>query len=489
MQTVNPLVRLARLMAGLLLVCAIMLSSARPAQAAKEDPDSLSAVKSGAIAETVYVTLGKAEIYNFKQPIADVLVADPRIADVMALQTDKLFIVGSTLGDTNLIAMDDLGNVIKRLNIHVRIDTVALQGVVHGLFPNEKAVKIQTVGQRLLLSGEVSNPSVAQKIANVVASHIADVRGAGGNVNANEMIENLLEVRGEQQVTLRVRIVEMSRDVLRQLGVRTNLNAGSETGELSSFSGLGGSTTSATSGFSQAALLTGSLVLDTGVTGIGFIEFLIDALEEENLANVLAEPNLTALSGEDAGFLAGGEFPVPVGRDQDGNVIIDFREFGVSLNFKPLVMSENRINLQMKTEVSSLDFQQGVTLEDTEIPGLDVRRASTTVELGSGSSLMIAGLLKSEALKGMAGLPGLRSTPILGDLISSRDFSRQETELVVIVTPYLAQPYADKQQAKVVEAPKTNAMAQAFVNNLHRNFGDKPHNIPSTNEQFGYMLE
>jgi pilus assembly protein CpaC len=490
--------RLTMLLACLMLaVCAV---SAPVALAAKEDPDSLNAKKSNS--DTLFVTLGKAEIYTFKAPVADILVADPRIADVMALQTDKLFIVGAQLGDTNLIAMDEEGNVVRRLNIHVRIDTVALQSLIRELFPNERDVQMRTVGQQLILSGQVANPSVAQKISNVVASHISDVRGgSGSNANPNDVIKNLLEVRGEQQVTLRVRIVEMSRDVIRQLGVQTNVNAPDALGnDVTDVGGsLTGRTNSGTSNFSNAALLTGSLILDSGITGIGFIEFLIDALEEENLANVLAEPNLTALSGEDAGFLAGGEFPVPVGRDNDGNVIIDFREFGVSLNFKPLVMNDDRISLQMQTEVSSLDFQQGVTLEDTEIPGLDVRRASTTVELGSGSSLMIAGLLKSEAVKGMAGLPGIRNTPIIGDLVSSRSFDREETELVVIVTPYLVKPFVDTKQADLAPQPvdgntapgAVNPMAQAFVSNLQRNFGNKAggSNIPSSSEKFGYMIE
>ncbi len=454
-----------------------------PVWASKENPDSL---KPQQLTETLYVTLGKAEIYKFSEDVADILVADPRIADVMALQTDKLFVVGSKLGDTNIIAMDSMGNLVKRLNVHVRIDTVALEGVVHSLFPQEQNVNLQTVGQQLILTGQVSNPAVAQKIANVVSSHIADVRGGSTTGGTNALIENLLEVRGEQQVTLRVRVVEMSRDVIRQLGVETNINQRSptSTGRLT-----GGVDSNGVLGFLEDSILSAGMVWDSGITGIGFVEFLIDALERDNLANVLAEPNLTALSGEEAGFLAGGEFPVPVGRDNQGNIIIEFKDFGVSLNFKPIVMNEDRINLQMKTEVSSLDFQKGVTLEDTEIPGIDVRRASTTVELGSGSSLMIAGLIKSEAIKGISGLPGIKNTPILGDLISSRRFNREETELVVIVTPYLVKPFADTKQAQVPVAQAPSPMGQAFVDNLRRNFKNGDAALPPTGEKFGYMID
>jgi len=149
------------------------------------------------------------------------------------------------------------------------------------------------------------------------------------------------------------------------------------------------------------------LLVDSGLDGIGQIGIALNALEERNLVNILAEPNLTAVSGEQAGFLAGGEFPVPAGRDQVGNVIIDFREFGVSLNFKPVVLSGERISLQMNTEVSSLDFESAVTLANLQVPGLDIRRAETTVEIPSGGSLMIAGILRSDTLEGMAGLPGI----------------------------------------------------------------------------------
>src|SRR5690606_18747438 len=170
----------------------------------------------------------------------------------------------------------------------------------------------------------------------------------------------------------------------------------------------------------------GRLLFDSGISGIGTIGLFLNALEEENLVNILAEPNLTAVSGEQAGFLAGGEFPVPVGRDSVGNLVIEFREFGVLLDFRPVVMSDKRISLHMNTEVSSLDFDNAIVLSDVTVPGLDVRRAETTVEVPSGGSLMIAGLLQSEAVKGMAGLPGIRNTPVIGDLVSSDSFRRDD---------------------------------------------------------------
>lgn len=395
------------------------------------------------------VTLGKAEIVTLPGTIADIFVANPKIADVIALQSNKLYIVGSTLGDTNIIVSDNVGNVIKRLNVSVNVDTVAIENLVHTMFPNEKGVKAHMIGNQIALTGLVSTPSVAQKIARLVAAHMGEIQNKDVK-DVDEIIENLMEVQGEQQVMLRVRMLEMSRGILKELGIESNVNGF-----------VPGTTTSATNGNGLSGFLgaitrtgltkdpfgVGSVILDTGLAGIGELELLLNALQSDNLVSVLAEPNLTSVSGEQAGFLAGGEFPVPVGRDRDGNIVVDYKEFGVSLNFKPIVLSPDRISLQMNTEVSSLNQANGLTLAEIQIPGLDVRRASTTVEINSGGTLMMAGLLKSESVKGLSGIPGIKDTPVIGDLLSSDSFNRQETELVVLVTPYLVQPFADKNQA------------------------------------------
>lgn len=391
------------------------------------------------------VTLGKAEIITLPGAISDIFVANPKIADVIALQNNKLYVVGSTIGDTNIIVTDNRGNVLRRLNISVNVDTVVIENLIHSMFPNEKNVKVNMIGDQVALTGMVSTPSAAQKVARLVAAHMGEIQDKSFK-DVDELIVNLMEVRGEQQVMLRVRMLEMSRGVLKELGLESNINRGTDrTINNNGLTGFLG--TVAGTGLTKNPLGIASAVLDTGLAGIGNIEFLINALQSDNLVNVLAEPNLTSVSGEQAGFLAGGEFPVPVGRDRDGNIIVDYKEFGVSLNFKPIVLSEDRISLQMNTEVSSLNQQQGLTLAEIQIPGLDVRRASTTVEINSGGTLMMAGLLKSESVKGMSGIPGIKDTPVIGDLLSSDSFNRQETELVVLVTPYLVQPFADKNQA------------------------------------------
>jgi pilus assembly protein CpaC len=437
-----------RQVGGMLVMVGFLLSS------------SIAGVHASTTPEILKLTLGKAEVFRLPNLVSDIMVANPKIADVSALQMDQLYIVGTTLGDTNIIILDSSGNVLKNLNVNVSIDIDIIENLVRTVFPQEKGVSVHVVGSQVALMGSVSTPSVAQKIAKLVAAHMAEIR-KGDASNVDGMIENLLEVRGQQQVTLRVRILEVSRNVLKELGLETTTANATNTSR-----GFRPSidTTSKT-GLTKDPFGITSMVFNSGFGTIGDIAVLLNALESDGLTNVLAEPNLTAISGEQAGFLAGGEFPIPAGRDQNGNIIIDYKQFGVSLNFKPIVMSNDRISLQLNTEVSSLDQAAGLTLSDIQIPGLDVRRASTTVEINSGGSLMMAGLLKSSNIKGMSGLPGIKDTPVLGDLVSSKSFQREETELVVIVTPYLVQPYADHTQAQAIDEAE---LGELLLPHLHQ---------------------
>lgn len=436
----------------------------------------------------VYITLGKAELIDVDGDIADVLVANPSIIDVMAVQSNRLYIVGLKIGDTNIIALDENGDVIKKLDIHVKYDLKAIQAMVNDLYPDED-VEVKAVHDQIVMTGTVSTPEVASRITSVVASYVGDLQDQKGT--ADELISNLLNVRGEQQVMLQVKIVEASRSILKELGVNTDINnedalsTSTLFNENTSFTfGTGGGI-----GLSQDPTGLARFITDTGIAGIGDLQFFLRALEEENLIHVLAEPNLTAVSGQKAGFLAGGEFPVPVGRDNVGNVVVEFREFGVSLNFKPVVLSDNRISLQLNTEVSSLDFDSAVVLADVNVPGLDVRKADTTVEVQSGGSLMIAGLLQSESIKGMAGLPGINKTPILGDLVKSDSFRRDETELVVIVTPYLVEPYAEKNRAERTAPHRDNPLARSFAVNVRKSYEVEDDQIFSDDEKYGYILD
>ena len=449
------------------------------------------------------VTLGKAELIDVEGNVADVLVADSAVVDVMAVQANKLYVVGIGIGDTNLIVLDAQGNVLKRIDVHVSYDLQAIQSLVNELFPDED-VAIGSIHDQILITGTVSTPDNASKIMNVVGHYVSDLQDLSDP--ADELISNLMEVRGEQQVMLQVKIVEATRNIIKELGVETNFND-LDQGATSVFGGQPGRSqfasasvlnpgelafqTGAGIALSQDPVGIGRFLVDSKINGIGQIGMFLNALEEEDLANILAEPNLTAVSGETAGFLAGGEFPVPTGRDQVGNIVIEFREFGVSLNFRPIVLSDKRISLHMNTEVSSLDFDNAVVLANITVPGRDIRRAETTVEIASGSSLMIAGLMRSDAVKGMSGLPGIKDTPVLGDLVSSDSFQRDETELVVIVTPYLVEPYAEQDRSDPVPDQEDNPLAKVFATNIRRAFelDEEDEEIFALDEQFGYLLD
>lgn len=443
----------------------------------------------------VSLNFGKADIISLDGDVADIMIANPSIVEASAVQSNKLYIAGAAVGDTNVIVLDSMGNILKKLDVHVRYDVKAIQELVDHLFPKEH-VTVKSIHDQIILSGRVSSPAVASKVTQTVGHYVSDLQDSDDPVD--EQINNMLEVAGEQQVMLRVKIVEASRSILKELGIESSMNDPNELATATLFGRTGYAATggrntagieTATTGLTQDPFSIGRFLHDTGIPNIGMLEFLISALETENLVNVLAEPNLTAISGEQAGFLAGGEFPVPVGRDQVGNIVIEFRQFGVSLNFRPTVLSSDRISLQLNTEVSSLDNENGITLSDVAVPGLDVRRASTTVEVPSGGGLMIAGLLKSESLNGLSGLPGIRNVPVLGKLISSDSFRRDETELVVIVTPYLVEPYAQQEFAAKTAPVRLHPLSKVFADNVRRLFGDRTPDFGVEDVRYGYLLD
>lgn len=440
--------------ASLLFVAALAFFPAAGSVEARDKGELVAVADTGGIVrKPLNITLGKADMVDVGADVSDVMVADPSLIDVQAIQSNRLYIVGLKVGDTNVIALDDKGNVVKRIDVHVTYDLQAIQSLIDEIFPKEN-VKIGSIHDQILLTGTVSNPNVASRIANLVGHYVGDLQDESKTID--ELVSNLLDVRGEQQVMLQVRIVEAARNALKELGIETgannNLSSTTSRGDLVFFGSGGGIA------LSQDPVGVAGALVESGIRGLGQIALTLNALEEQNLVNILAEPNLTAVSGEEAGFLAGGEFPVPVGRDQVGNIVIEFRSFGVSLNFRPVVLSDSRISMQMKTEVSSLDFSTPLSSGDLVIPGLDVRRADTTVEIPSGGSLVIAGLLQSENIKNMSGLPGISKAPVLGRLLSSEGFTRNETELVVIVTPYLVEPFAEKERVRQVSSSKHDAV-------------------------------
>lgn len=434
--------------------------------------------------ETGLLTLvqGTAEVIDIPGPVSDVMIANPSIADVTAIQSNRIYVVGRAYGSTNLIALDDKGNIIKRLNIHVKIDDVLLQRTLNELFPGED-VHVRALQDQMVVWGRVSSPMVASNITNIVTQYTGELQDAEGA--PDELIVNLLKVSGEQQVMLKVKVVEVSRSVLRELGIETNLTGvgkGMTTGTLAA---------TASRGLTADPLGVASVLYNNGANPLGPINVIVRALEEEGLVNTLAEPNLTAISGEQAGFLAGGEVPVPSGRDTNGNITVEYHPFGVALNFLPRVLSNERISLQIQTEVSSVSNTQTVQGQELTYYSFDVRRAATTVELGSGGSLMIAGLLQSDVRKTMDRLPGAASLPIIGDLLSSKSFQRQESELVVIVTAYMVEPYADSTMVKEEPVQEGNPLAEAFSHNIMKAYSKLKidTSLFGADNRYGYLIQ
>lgn len=456
-----------------LLLCAT-LSIASPSVKADKNLGSLPPVmneKSGheMTERHLTITRGKSKVVEVNANIADVLVADPSIIEVGAMKNDRLYLIGAALGDTNVMIFDGEGNAIEQLDVHVRVDEDTLQHTLENLFPDEEIIA-KTVNDDILLTGTASNPAVASRIQQVAA------RFAG----QDEAVVNMMSVKGEQQVMLKVKVLEVSRNILNELGLDTDLslNKGATTGAFgTSLVGLTAPT----------RVGRGQLLFDIGSSTVSTI---FDALERDGYITTLAEPNLTSISGENARFLAGGEFPIPTEIDDEGNVSYEYKPFGVSLAFKPVVMSKNRINLNVSTEVSNISNDFSFELENLTVPGFDVRRAETSVEMPSGGTLMLAGLIESNTVNNLNRIPGVKDMPIIGDLTGSESFRRNETELVVMISSYLVKPYSEDDDI-AQEKPKniSSPLGDALIKNLKRKHNDRKVANATYNRPVGYLLD
>ena len=428
-------------LAAIVMVCVLPVSYAM----AEKGTFTVSELRGDPVVD---VMLGKAQMVSMKGNVSDVLVANPSIVDVMAVKANQLYLVGSSLGDTNIMVLDDEGNVLRTINVHVQMDTQKLEEAVLELYPDEN-IKIKALTDQVVITGHVSTPAVSNSIANLVGQYAGEMQGLS-DIPVDDIVVNMLTVAGEQQVMLKVKIIEASRTALKDLGLETS----------ASDSGVGavGAVLTAAAGLGLTApAQLGVLALNYNSGSFGPLSFLARALEEEGIVNTLAEPNLTAISGEQAGFLAGGEVPIPTEIDRNGNLVYEFRPFGVSLNFRPTVMSANRISMEMTTEVSSASYDENLQLQGVTVPTFNVRRADTTVELPSGGTLMIAGLLQSDTVSSLTSIPGVNKVPVVGDLLKSDSFQRNETELVVMITPYLVKPFAENKAAPApIKASDTN---------------------------------
>ena len=413
--------------------CAALLLAISPAPAQPARPRLAGPAIDGGARQALTLEAGSGRVLTLGAPTANVFVADPTVAAVRPASATSLFVFGVSAGRTTLAALDADGHVVAQYELTVRLSSFAAneaEGAVARLMPGTR-VHVSPQAKGLLLTGQVGSAADAARAVSILKGYMAE----------GQLVENQLSVRSAVQVTLRVRVVEMSRTVTRELGI--NWQAIGTVGKLGRFTSTFASANPLAFAAATATRIGGSIVDRAGTSDInGFV----DALAQDNLARILAEPNLTVMSGEPASFLAGGEFPIPVAQ-QLNTISIEFKKYGVALRFVPTVLSDGRINLHVNPEVSQLSDQGSVKLgagnASISIPALTVRRAETTVELGSGQSFAIAGLLQDSMTQASNGLPFLGDVPILGALFRSSSFQRQETELVILVTPYVSQPVDD----------------------------------------------
>ncbi|MBI5162560.1 MAG: type II and III secretion system protein family protein [Magnetospirillum sp.] len=362
------------------------------------------------------VPLHKSQVLRLDQPFGSLSVGNPEIADVMALSDRSLYVLGKGLGSTNLAVYDRNRQLMAVLDLVVSHDIARLKAQLAEVLPGEP-IEVRLANEAVVLSGTVSAPD---RLARAVAL---------ANRFAPDRVTNLLKVKGSQQVMLKVKVAEIARSTARELGIKPSLNISNGDFVFNTLDPV------AASRFATATLRIATKFMTA--------DMVLDALEEKGVVKILAEPNLVAVSGDTARFLAGGEFPIPVAQTATGNtlsVTIEWKQFGVSLAFTPTVIDGDLINLIVSPEVSQIDRASAVTFTGFSVPGLSTRRATTTVELKDGQSFAVAGLLQSDFTDTVRQVPGIGEIPVLGALFRSSAFLRKETELVIIVTPRLVKP-------------------------------------------------
>ena len=428
-----------------------------------------------------FVRLGinKSMVVRLPAAARDVIVGNPGIVDAVVRSQNRAYLFGRQLGQSNVYFFDGDGRQILSLEIEVARDPLALQRLIQRAIPGTR-ITVDTMNENVVLGGVAANPAEAARAMDIAVQVVGDPK----------KVLTTVAVTGKEQVMLKVRVAEMQRTVLKQLGIDLDaaFSIGNFSADLVNNNPFTLSTIGALNNSSRHILGYESDNVD--------IQAKLTALERDGILRTLAEPTLTAISGEAAKFLAGGEFPVPVGTD-DNEVTIEFKPFGVGLGFTPIVMSEGRISLRINTEVSELSNENAITVtsgttsSSVTIPALKVRRAETTVELPSGGSMIMAGLIQDVTKQEINGIPGLKNVPVLGTLFRSRDFQANQTELVVIVTPYTVTPVNERQLATPMDRFNTPTDRQTILfgrlNKVYGTAGSGPKGIYHGN--IGYIVE
>ena len=461
--------RMALKLAALLLSSLIMIPAVGALlsrTAAATDLESLQS-PAGSDGQFVRIGLNKSIVIRLPAEAHDVIVGNPDIVDAGVRSKNTAYLFARGIGQTNIFFFDKAGQQILNLDLEVAIDAMALEKLIKRSLP-ESRIKVEWADKNVVLTGTanagdaVMAVNIAQNFAGIPKPGMVDL----GIVNA-------IKIAGEDQVMLKVRVVEIQRDVIKQFGVNLQalLSVGKFAFNLASIGPLAGA--------------TGAKAVYTD--GANSLTAVVRALEGEGLLKTLAEPNLTAISGQEAKFHAGGEVPIPTCTNDSGvrTCEITYKEFGVSLNFTPLVLSEGRINLRIKSDVSEIGPQiDGNT-------SFISRSTETVIELPSGGSMMMAGLIKDTTRQNIDATPGLKKLPVLGSLFRSRDYEQNQTELVVIVTPYLVGAVAEKQLATPDNRFNNPSDSQTILlgrlNKVYGTVGESPDGVYHGN--VGFIVE
>ncbi|AND87440.1 MULTISPECIES: type II and III secretion system protein family protein [Bradyrhizobium] len=404
---------------------ALLFPLAASAETKRDGKGEMPRAAPGSTTGTLNITSSQGKTVHLSAPAATIFVADPAIADYQAPSSSTIFVFGKKSGRTSLFALNENGEALAELRIVVTQPLEDLRAALKaevGDYP----IQVSYTPRGAILSGIAPNADVVEAARKVTEQFV----GAGAPV------VNKIQVAGSLQVNLSVRVAEVSRTAVKDLNI--NFTASGPNGAFLATGKPGGSGRAGGGGTIGIGFSTGNINLSA----------VLDALASEHLASILAEPNLTAMSGEAASFLAGGEFPIPVMQD-NRQVSVQFRQFGVSLEFVPTVLSNNQIIVRVKPEVSELSTEGEVKINGMAVPALSTRRASTVVELASGQSFAIGGLIRRNFNTDIGEFPWLGDVPILGALFRSSSFQKRETELVIVVTPYIVRPGSNPSQISI----------------------------------------
>jgi pilus assembly protein CpaC len=428
--------------------------------------------------------VGKSIVIDLPRDIKDVLVADPKIANAVVRSAQRAYIIGAAIGQTNIVFFDSAGQQIAAYDIAVKRDLNGVRGALKQTLPNSE-IQVEGLGDGVILTGFAASPLEAQQAGDLAA------RLAGGP----DKVVNSVVVRGRDQVMLKVTVAEVSRSIIKQLGIdlSAKLNYGTA---VVNFNNVNPFTAN------NAPLVPGN-ALTTSFGSTPSVQATLRAMESAGVVRTLAEPNLTAISGESATFISGGEFPIPTGvtcqtttAGAIGQCVqtVSFKKFGISLNFTPVVLTEGRISLRVMTEVSEVSTENSLQggAGGTTIPSIKTRRAETTLEIPSGGAMAMAGLIQDQTKQAINGLPGLSQLPVLGSLFRSRDYINSQTELMVLVTPYIVRAVSQKDLSRPDDGFAAASDPQAdLLGSINRIYGVPGRVEPARNYRgtYGFITD